>query len=205
MYGHVFLYTVVVPDTYRFTQEYTVWPYDALNQGDGADKLLSIWSPNVPHDPLPLLQYLPGISCSWFGQGSCTASLLRFHLHHAHVTKINTEIKADVTLGRCQEKWQQVRGGIAWTSQICYLVWGMLVDSWDSTSEALFFLVFFFLGEQSSQRRLPLIAEILKSPLLPIWRESGLTCSCLKKRFDPWCKCRPWSECSTSAFCKFVE
>lgn len=103
MYGRVFLYTVVVPDTYRLMQEYTVWPYDALNQGDGADKLLSIWSPNVPHDPLPLQQYLPGISCSRFGQGSCTASLLRSHLHRAHVTKINTEIKADVTLGRCQE------------------------------------------------------------------------------------------------------
>lgn len=102
MYGHVFLYTVVVPDTYRFTQEHTVWPYDALNQGDGADKPPSIWSPNVPHDPLPLQQYLPGISCSWFGQGSCTASLLRFHLHRAHVTKINTEIKADVTLGCCR-------------------------------------------------------------------------------------------------------
>lgn len=59
-------------------------------------------------------------------------------------------------------KWQQVRGGKAWTSQICYLVWGMLVDSWDSTSETLFFpLSFFFLaGVHNSQRRLPLIAEI---------------------------------------------
>lgn len=50
-HGPVFLYTVVVPDTYRFTQEYTVWPYNALNQRDGADKLLSIWSPNGPRDP----------------------------------------------------------------------------------------------------------------------------------------------------------
>lgn len=51
--------------------------------------------------------------------------------------------------GRCDTwaspgKWQQVRGGIAWTSQICYLVWGMLVDSYDSTSDALFFLLSVF-------------------------------------------------------------
>lgn len=47
-------------------------------------------------------------------------------------------------LGVAREKWQQVSGGIVRTSQICYLVWGMLVDSWDSTSETFFFLVFFF-------------------------------------------------------------
>lgn len=57
--------------------------------------------------------------------------------------------------GRCDTwvlpgKWQQVGGGVAWTSQICYLVWGMLVDSWDSTSEALFFSCLCFTGEQSS-------------------------------------------------------
>lgn len=92
--------------------------------------------------------------------------------------------------GRCdtrvlpEKKRQQVSGGIAWTSQICYLVWGMLADSWDSTSEACFFSpsFFFLTAEQSSQRRLPLIAEILKSALQSIWRELGLTCSCLKKK-----------------------
>lgn len=62
-----------------------------------AEHLVSKWS---PWPPLPLQQDLPGISCSWFGQGSCTDSLLRTHSHGAHVTKINTEIKADVTLGR---------------------------------------------------------------------------------------------------------
>lgn len=101
-YGHVFLYTAVFPDTYWFTQERTVWPYDALNQREGADKLRSIWSPNGPHDPLSLQQYLPGISRCWFGQGSCTASPPRSHLYHAHVTKRNTEIEADVTVGHCR-------------------------------------------------------------------------------------------------------
>lgn len=37
----------------------------------------------------------------------------RFPSHRAHVTKVNTEIKADVTFGEMPGKWQQVSGGKA--------------------------------------------------------------------------------------------
>lgn len=172
----MFLYTVVVPDTYRFTQEYTVWPYNALSQGDGADKLQSIWYPNVPHDSLALLQYLSGISCSWFGQGSCTASRLRFHIQHAHVTKINTEIKADVTLGRCQENGSRsvevlhelVKCGIL--SELCLL-----------TAEIALQRLSFFLENRAPRGGFLRVHEF---PLLPIWRELDMTCNSLKNKED---------------------
>lgn len=62
--------------------------------------------------------------------------------------------------GRCDiwampGKWQQVSGGIAWRSHICYLVWGMLVDSWDSASEALFFFLPFFFSFFLLENRAP--------------------------------------------------
>lgn len=160
MYGYVFLYIVVVTDTYWFAHECTVWPYDALSQGDGADKLLSIWSPNVPPDPFPVLQYLPGIGCCWIGKGSCTARLPRFHSHHAHVTKINTEIKADVTLGQHREsgsRSEEVKHELvkyAILSEVCLLTAEIALQ------RLSFFFFFFLAGVHNSQRRLPLIAEI---------------------------------------------
>lgn len=110
--------------------------------------------------------------------------------------------------GRCDTwalpgKWQQVSGGIAWTSQIWYLVWVMLVDSWDSTSDALsfFFSLFFFywrteLPEEAAFDCRDSSAAHLKG----IRHDVHL----LKKRCDPWYKCRPWPECSTSGHWKCV-
>lgn len=206
MYGHVFLYTVVVPDTYWFMQEYTVWPYDALNQGDGADKLLSIWSPNVPRDPLPLLQYLPGISCSWFGWGSCTVSLLRFHLHHAHVTKINTEINADVTLGRCQENGngsrsvevQQELVKFAILSEVCLLTAEIALQ------RLSFFLSFFYWRTELPEEAAFDCREFKKSSAAHLKGIRPDVQLLKKQRCDPWCKCRPWPQCSTSGHWKFV-
>lgn len=92
-------------------------------------------------------------------------SLLRFHLHHAHVTKINTEIKENVTLGQWQENGsrsvEQERVKFAILSKVCLLTAEIAL-------QRLSFFLSFFTGVQSSQRRLPLIAEILKSLLLPI-------------------------------------
>lgn len=159
MYGYVFLYTVVVPDTYWFMQEYTVWPYNALSRRDGADKLLSIWSPNVPRDP-PLSATVSAwnkLFLIWTGIMYSPSSERPLAPHSRDKNKYGNQ-------GRCDTwavpgKWHQVSGGIAWTSQTGYLVWGTLGDSQDGTSEDFFFFSSIFPGEQRSQRRLPVIAE----------------------------------------------
>lgn len=142
-------------------QERTVWPCNALNQREGADKRRSIWSPNGPRDPLSLQQYLPGISRCWFGQGSCTASLPWFHLHRAHVTKINIEIEADVTLGHCLrsgsrsvEVWQQqvkfailckvcVLTAMITFHRLCFLLSAFLLECTTPRGVCLWLQIFF--------------------------------------------------------------
>lgn len=116
------LYTAVVPDTYWFMQERTVWPCNALNQREGADKRRSIWSPNGPHDPLSLQQYLPGISRCWFGQGSCTAKSSVVSLAPCSRDKNKYRNRGRCDIGALPEERQQVGGGVATTSQICHLV-----------------------------------------------------------------------------------
>lgn len=118
-YGHVFLYTAVVPDTYWFTRERTVWPYNALNQREGADKLRSIWSPNGPRDPLfsatvsawskPLLIWT-GIMYSRPSEGSLAP-------RSRDKNKYRNRVRCDT--GALPEEWQQVGGGMATSSQIC--------------------------------------------------------------------------------------
>lgn len=157
---------VVETDTYRFTHDSTVWPYVALSRGDSADKLLSIWSPNVPHDPLfPQPQYLPGIGCCWLGQGSCTASSRR-----VHVTKINRKTNADVTFGQCQGSGS--RSVEVWHNPVQPAVLSeerLLTTeiALQQLSAALTF--FFFPWDQNSLWRLPLTAKIKK-----------VLCCCLK-------------------------
>lgn len=104
----------------------------------------------VPMTPFSLQQYLPGISHCWFGQGSCTASLRWFRLHCAHVTKINIEIEADVTLGHCLrngsrsvEVWQQ-KVKFAILCKVC-------LPTAMKTFHRLLSLVCIFTGEQNSQ------------------------------------------------------
>lgn len=46
----------------------------------------------------------------------------RFDSNPVHVTKINTEIEADVTLWKVPEKWQRVRGGKERASQLYHIV-----------------------------------------------------------------------------------
>lgn len=137
-----------------------------------------------PPDPFPVLQYLPGIGCCWFGKGSCTARLLRFDSRRAHVTKINTEIEADVTLGQHREsgsgskevKHELVKYAIL--SEVCLLTAEIALQRLSS------FPFLFFLSCWSAQ--LPEEAafdciDLKKNPLLPIWRKLGLTCTSLKR------------------------
>ena len=111
------------------------------SQGDGADKLLSIWSPNVPHDPFSsdTVSAWSRLLLIWTGF---------MYSQSSKVPRSRDKYKYG-NQGRCDTsampgKWQQVSKDMAWTSQICHLVWGMLVDSWDNTSEALFVLYFFY-------------------------------------------------------------
>lgn len=154
-----FLYTAVVPDTYWFMQERTVWPCNALNQREGADKRRSIWSPNGPRDPLSLQQYLPGISRCWFGQGSCTASLPWFHLRRAHVTKINIEMEADVTSGQCLRSGS--RSGEVWQQQVKFaILCKVCVLTAMITFHRLCFLLSAFLLESTTPRGVRLWLQI---------------------------------------------
>ena len=73
----------------------------------------------VTSSPL-LLQDPLHTSRSSFEKGSCTV-----HSYCTHVTKINTEIKADVRIMRCQENDTRLGGGM-------YLVWETWLLGWCS-------------------------------------------------------------------------
>lgn len=108
-----------------------------------------------------------------YGQSS------KVSLHRAHVTKINIEIEADVTLGyrwrngsRSVEVWRQ-EVKFATLCKVCAL-----------TTMIAFHRLCYLPSAFWLERSLPLIAEFL-SLMLVIRKELGVMCSCLKPEVTP--------------------
>lgn len=128
-HGHVFLYSVVVPDTYRVMQKYTVWPCDVLNQRwcwQTAEHLVSKWSPWPPSSAT--ISAWNKLFLIWTGIMYSQSSEGPFAPCSRDKNKYGNQGRCDTRAlpGKCQ----QVSGGKARRSQICYLARTRIVDSW---------------------------------------------------------------------------